>query len=117
MLIISSYLEDFARDAGQPIDTSEREIISAVVFVANLLVIALPPLHAIVKGPLLSRIASFVGKKVFFYDSNNVLGPMPSLDKNIPAAVQGEAGINTDAAAELHRAQEEHMLSHITFRF
>jgi hypothetical protein len=99
MIIISTELEDAARRAGQPVDTSERNIISVVVFAANLLVLCLPPLHALATGQLPESIPTFVVEDFFACGGGNDLGPMPDLEEG-RAGAAGEAG-PAAVAAEL----------------
>jgi hypothetical protein len=101
MLIISAELEETALRAGQQADPRERNIISVVVFAANLLVVGLPPLHTLITGPLPSSIITFVVEDLFACGGNDELGPMPGLDEGPAVTVaQGVAGLGA-AAAEL----------------
>jgi hypothetical protein len=105
MLIISAELEDTALRAGQQVDPRERNIISAVVFAANLLVIGLPPLHTFVTGPLPSSIITFVVKDLFACDENDELGPMPDRLEELSVTVAQERAGPGAAAAELTMQQ------------
>jgi hypothetical protein len=47
MLVVTKYLEDQAIRAGESFDTSQRDVISVIVFLANMIVLGLPLLSAL----------------------------------------------------------------------
>ena len=83
MLIVSADLEDAALRAGQSVDARERDIISSIVFVANLLVMGLPLLQSLVTSPLPARVAAFVVESLNSSRSSEALGPMPSQEEGL----------------------------------
>ena len=64
MLIITASLEDEARRAGQAFDTTEREIISVLVFLANMSVFVVPPLRLLSEFDIISNTTVFIDNRV-----------------------------------------------------
>ncbi len=61
MLIITADLEDAAKRAGEPFDPTERDIISSLVFIANLLVMAIPGLKSLSDGRVVDKMIARIG--------------------------------------------------------
>ena len=83
MLIVTNYIDEAAIQAGEAVDSTQRNAISFVMFVANLLVLGLPPLQALANSPLSAKAAALL--KRWCSDSEDVynqdgLGKMPGPD-------------------------------------
>ncbi len=58
MLIVTSFLEQQAIQAGENFDSTKRDVISVIVFIANMAVIGLPFLRALAAGHFISNAKS-----------------------------------------------------------
>ena len=58
MLIITDFLENQAKSAGETVDNTQRNVISFIVFLANMVVLGLPALQSLASENLSGRVAS-----------------------------------------------------------
>jgi hypothetical protein len=55
MLVITSFLEQQAIRAGEHFNSTQRNVISVIVFISNMFVLGLPVLRTLTEVPLASR--------------------------------------------------------------
>ena len=58
MLVITAFLEQQAVRAGEAFDTTQRDVISVIVFIANVIVIGLPVLRTLSESSIPGRAAA-----------------------------------------------------------
>ena len=70
MLIITADLEDAAKRAGEPFDSSERDIISLIIFIINMLVMAIPCLKFLSDGRVVDKVVTTISALSSQYSNN-----------------------------------------------
>jgi hypothetical protein len=82
MLIITSDLEDAAKRAGETFDSTERDIISLLIFIANMLVMAVPGLKLLSDGRVgVEMIATICGQ---FSKKDRIVKSIVCSDDQLP---------------------------------
>ena len=84
MLIITSFLEQQAIEAGETFDSTQRNVISVLIFIANMLVVGLPVLRSLAAGGITGKatraLTRCVGKDKSQGESEDSDGVRPDSD-------------------------------------
>jgi hypothetical protein len=76
MLIITADMEDAAKRAGEAFDSTERDIISWLIVIVNMLVMAIPFLNFILDGNIVKKVVTIISCQVSNKEERETIAAM-----------------------------------------
>lgn len=104
MLIITADLEAAAIRAGETFDSRERDIISSVIFIANMLVMAVPAWKTLADGRVLDRIFDKIKDQFCNDEQKAMLAEFSDLRSTVASEVAEISDIAGEASGALNDA-------------
>ena len=104
MLIVTASLEDAAIRAGEAFDPRERDIISSLIFIANMLVMAIPGLKALSNGNAVDAVLAKISNQFCNEEEKQKMAEMKDKLSEVRDQVSDAEGTLAGIAAGLTQA-------------
>ncbi len=93
MLIVTASLEDAAMRAGEDFDSTERDIITSLIFIANMLVMAVPCLKFLSDGGVVDKMIAKISDQFCNQEEKQKMAEMIQICDNLSDAQGTMSGV------------------------